>query len=661
MSELDLLGEAETPTNAAARFAEGGMSVFPVDMRPGETCKGPLYGYRWKQRATSVVRDVVDDFIEAEQTIGIDYVGVGWALGLDGYVALDLDGVEPTWWGEIPETAVNETKRGRHLIYRQPPGRLVGNGDSRFPSSGWGEVRGAGGYIVVWWPGDRPGFDVAELWKVVAFPRPDWLTDAGDERPGVSTAALEAFKASHAFGNGAGVGGFVTKLNARPAGSSRNKCATDVACWIAREAAAGLVPATEAFDALEQWWASVSGPELDEKGALKTRKLTQREIRRIECWAIGQLTPERVEEMRVKAAAPVEDEDAGEDDDGFHAVDLGPYLRGTVVRVTPDLAVMSDGRALLHRARLNGVHGDSGTGKSWLVEFVVRELITAGLVVMVIDLEDTPDPLIERLRQIGVSDDVIERQVVFVRPHGSFTELNVERLIELVRERNVAHVLLETLGEALNVEGLNEDRDFEVGPWIRRVCRHLIEATTAGMTLIDHGTKSAERPYDPSGSKRKKAASTGTWWLMRTVVAFTREKGGRVEIVCAKDRHGWYRKGEIVAQLVMDPLDVITGGTTLRLEPAPATTAPDLVDQVEKVVGQAVVPISLRAVVAAVRKVSPASDASIRTAIDLAVSSGRIIESTGARKARLFSLPTVSGEGGSDTLGTQSGTQSDET
>ena len=36
---------------------------------------------------------------------------------------------------------------------------------------------------------------------------------------------------------------------------------------------------------------------------------------------------------------------------------------------------------------------------------------------MLVDLEDTPDPLIERLRQIGVTDELIHpRYVVFLHP-----------------------------------------------------------------------------------------------------------------------------------------------------------------------------------------------------------------------------------------------------
>ena len=56
----------------------------------------------------------------------------------------------------------------------------------------------------------------------------------------------------------------------------------------------------------------------------------------------------------------------------------------------PTCLTMTDGRSLLHRARLNGVHGDSGAGKSWLMAFLLREQIEAGHVVMLIDLEDTP-------------------------------------------------------------------------------------------------------------------------------------------------------------------------------------------------------------------------------------------------------------------------------
>lgn len=265
--------------------------------------------------------------------------------------------------------------------------------------------------------------------------------------------------------------------------------------------------------------------------------------------------------------------DDDEDDDGrsFDPVELGPYLDGTVKRVVADICVMRDGRALLHRSRLNGVHGESGAGKSWLMDFLLAEQINAGSTAMLIDLEDTPDPTIERLRQIGVTDAAIRAHVVFVRPEVAFDPPHVERLIRHIIERNVTHVILDSLGEAFSLEGLNEDRDAEVAPWLRHVCRVIIERTGAGITLIDHGTKSAEKPLDPSGSKRKRAAITGTAWLMTSPTPFDRATGGTALLRCAKDRHGWFKRGDTVAALVMSGVDPVGGRSRLRLDPALST------------------------------------------------------------------------------------------
>ena len=104
-----------------------------------------------------------------------------------------------------------------------------------------GEVRGTGGYIVVA-ATDRPGFDVTELAKTVAFPQPEWLTDAGPDAEPVDDAALRAFITEHATGDERNVQGYRTRSCALT-GESRHNLAVEVAPWMAREAAARLVPA----------------------------------------------------------------------------------------------------------------------------------------------------------------------------------------------------------------------------------------------------------------------------------------------------------------------------------------------------------------------------------------------------------------------------------
>jgi hypothetical protein len=305
----------DLPNQAALRYARHGLRVFPVDMRldeAGQHRKTPPHGYLWKERATTSVNEVVEDFTNAEHDLGAAWVGVGWALGLDGMLALDLDGPEPPWWSELGEAIVNPTKRGEHRIVPMPDGRRIGNSTARFPTQGWGEVRGHGGYIVIWGP-DRAGLSLEEVARVPPppprrvplsaarwvppFSHPEWLSDASPEADAVTWTELEVFKANHAGGQLERVKGFETRLAQLPPGASRHDHAVSMACWMAREAAAGLVPALAAFEALEAWWGDVGRDEG------KRRRLTRRELMSIERWAVGQLTPERVDEVQAKAAA----------------------------------------------------------------------------------------------------------------------------------------------------------------------------------------------------------------------------------------------------------------------------------------------------------------------------------------------------------------------
>jgi len=322
-------------------------------------------------------------------------------------------------------------------------------------------------------------------------------------------------------------------------------------------------------------------------------------------------------------------------------VDLSPVLDGSTVQPMPDLLHRDDGAALLYPGTINSVHGDSGAGKGWVVCHTIVQNALRGRRTLILDFEDTAHSLTARLTALGMSSDQIVRSVVYVRPQVELGVGAVGHLCRLVVEHHVDLVVVDSLGEAFALEGVDENKDVEVGPWFRRVARPLADAGPA-VLLVDHSTKASDNPLHPSGSKRKRAAVGGASYLVEAVQPFVKGEGGRLRLTCAKDRHGNYRRGAAVADLVMT-----STGDEVRL----TLYAPAEQDAVE--VG---VELAVRAAVAAVKaEQQPLSRNALegvmaikcraqlkRAGIDLAVSRGLLDEENGARGSRLYSVPTAS-------------------
>jgi hypothetical protein len=246
------------------------------------------------------------------------------------------------------------------------------------------------------------------------------------------------------------------------------------------------------------------------------------------------------------------------------------------------------------------------------------------------------ESIVSRLRLLGATDTAIAAHLIYIRPTAEFGPLAIEHLVELAIERNVSLVVIDSLGECFGLDGIDENHDAEVGPWLRRVARRLADAGPA-VLLVDHSTKANENALHPSGSKRKRAAIGGASYYITAPGPLSVGKGGRLRLVCAKDRHGTYARGEHVADLVMTT-DIV--GTRFGLY------APDPSDAD----GALPVVLAARAAVKAVKaEGAPMSLTTLRGAmtikaangikdggIDLAVGRGALKESTGPRKARLF-------------------------
>jgi len=330
-------------------------------------------------------------------------------------------------------------------------------------------------------------------------------------------------------------------------------------------------------------------------------------------------------------------------DGSFQPVDLAGAISGSVQQPIPTMLTRrGDGieSGLIYPGVVNGLHGDSGTGKSWLALLLLAERIKNGENVMLVDLEDTPASIVTRLRLLEITDNELMEQLTYIQPTEAFGPLEVEHLINIINEHSITVVVIDSLGEAFGTEGIDEDRDKDVGPWLRSVARPLATAGPA-VVLIDHSTKSKERQLHASGSKRKRAAIGGASYLVEAVTGFAKGKSGRLRVICAKDRHGTYRRSEHVAWLDMTTHP--DGTVTLELiAPASKPNIPEgqrIQEAVIRVVGDADQPISKNQVAAAVRtnKIE-ASSQKIADAIEMLLMKRTLSSSAGAHNAILLSI-----------------------
>ena len=94
----------------ALEYARYGINVFPVHAKT----KRPMPNYGWTELASHQVNHIVEDFTRAVDEWGEDSVSVAWALGVDGYVAVDLDvpiDDHPEWVADIIDDAAIKDRK----------------------------------------------------------------------------------------------------------------------------------------------------------------------------------------------------------------------------------------------------------------------------------------------------------------------------------------------------------------------------------------------------------------------------------------------------------------------------------------------------------------------------------------------------------------------
>lgn len=567
-----------TPLDAALAYAARGWRVVPI--APGT--KYPKGMDAWQRHASTDPETIRSWWTGLYKDHGVG-IATGpesgiWVLDIDDHDA--LHDVEATH-GPLPDTLTSVTgSGGAHLFFAWDDAHEVRNNQSGKIAAGI-DVRGDGGFVVApptvhpngtryEWEASTEGAEPAEapawLYELLepevveqAPSRPAPLAGSHDERPGDiwarSTSWADILTTDGwtlAYTDRQGESHWVRPGKTAREGTSATTGYTDadtLKVFTSSMRHVGLEP-DETYTKLGYLAATRHGG--DHRAAAQWLAAQGHRAPEVD---LGELLVARtVEDQPVAALPPIVEELATT----WELVDLDGILDGTYEPPTPTIGKLSNTKALIYRGRVHSIAGEPGGGKTWLALHIIAEQITAGGSGALIDYEDTAQAAVHRLRLLGMADEQIRSSFRYLRPDGPLVgkggRINAAAM-EVLEQLDVDVVVIDSVGESLAVEGLPPNDDDAVTQWFRRLPRMLARRGAAVIGL-DHVTKSKDdRGLWAIGSQRKLAAIDGAAYGVDVKTAPTKTKDGELKVTCAKDRHGTYQRGHLVAKALITNVD----------------------------------------------------------------------------------------------------------
>jgi hypothetical protein len=253
------------------------------------------------------------------------------------------------------------------------------------------------------------------------------------------------------------------------------------------------------------------------------------------------------------------------DDTPFDAI-LDQIAAGTLVLPTPTVGIITGtDLGLFYEGRVNGLAGESGSGKGWIAFATAVEQMKLGRDFYYLDFEDSPALAMLRLiNGLGTDPALLKGRMHYIHPR-EHTLAEIAAFVERVRATPNALVVIDSTGESIGQSGRAQNIDEEVAGWFQELPHPLSEAG-ATVVLIDHLVKSPEGGLWPSGSQRKRAAITGTQLIVEVVDAPSTDDDGMVILKVAKDRHGARSAGS-AASFVKFTHNPFTGTLIVTFDP----------------------------------------------------------------------------------------------
>ncbi|MGI5192269.1 hypothetical protein ACQEVY_01210 [Streptomyces sp. CA-288835] len=187
---------------------------------------------------------------------------------------------------------------------------------------------------------------------------------------------------------------------------------------------------------------------------------------------------------------------------------------------------------------VNGVHGESESGKSWLVLYVTAQELKAGHGVVYVDYEDDEGSVYRRLKLLGVSEAILAGDLFrYHRPNGPMTEAEKVTFMESVALGGSIAVF-DGVTEGMSLEGLDGRLEKDVVAWHSKVTKGLAHDGWC-VVVIDHTPHDGNRAI---GSQHKKSCITGVSYLADPIHPIGADERGALRLRVAKDRPASVRR-----------------------------------------------------------------------------------------------------------------------
>lgn len=229
----------------------------------------------------------------------------------------------------------------------------------------------------------------------------------------------------------------------------------------------------------------------------------------------------------------------------------------------PTFGVRSDGQALFYSGEVNSLYGDHSSAKTWVSLYTIKQAVESGEKALYFDFEDSARKAGYRLRIIGTSPGCIEENLMHVRPKGGYTSGEADMLRGLIQAHEFGLVVIDTVGVALGVDGLDANKDGDVARWLDTF-PNAVAALGPCVVMVDHGAVSANDPNKPGGSGRKMQSVNGAAYHVKRLEPYGIGRTGKSLLTCKKDRNGNFAINDEAALFTLASADKWEATATLE-------------------------------------------------------------------------------------------------